>query len=79
MRFGRSWRLHLAPNSYRLKNTKRRYRPAHIFELMDACLLLSVELSGLMLLDYILFLTLPIHRYNRRLRPVVQQPFCRNR
>ena len=32
MRFGRSWRLHLAPNSYRPKNTKQYYRPEHIFE-----------------------------------------------
>ena len=79
MRFGRSWRLRLVPNSYRPKNKKQRYPPAHIFELMDACLSLSVELSGLTLLNYTPFPTPPTRRYNRRLRPVVQQPFYRNR
>ena len=79
MRFGRSWRLRLAPNSYRPKNKKRHYRPERIFELMDACLSLSVVLSGLTLLNCIPFPTPPTRRYNRRLRPVVQQPFYRNR
>ena len=79
MRFGRSWRLRPVPNSYRPKNKKQYYRPERIFELMDACLLLSVGFTGLMLSNYIPFLILPTRRYNRRLRPVVQQPFCRNR
>ena len=79
VRFGRSWRLRLVPNSHRPKNTKQYYPPERIFELMDACLSLSVGLSGLTLLNCIPFPIPPTRRYNRRLRPVVQQPFYRNR